>query len=298
MMARFLPLPTILAAVVATALATPLALLPARAEAQDFLQRLLQQAPGLAADAVHSRDALLGTIDEGQEHRMGQTASAVLLGAAPLLGDPIAQSYLNVVGRWLTLHIERPDLPWRFGILDDGTVNAFAAPGGYVFITRGLFLMLRSEHELAGVLGHEIGHVLRRHHVHALIKQERFRTVLDVFRRASGRDGLLMEALVGATREMYARGLDQEDEYEADRIGAVVAARAGYDPYGLVHVLRTLAGAREDTELTGFFLGTHPPVAERIASLEALLSGLPPPGRRPPLVDSLSSMQDRMRLGP
>ena len=80
------------------------------------------------------------------------------------------QRYVNRVGRWLTLHTERPGLPWHFGVLDHPNVNAFAAPGGYIFVTRGLVEKMHSEAELAGVLAHEIAHVLRKHHLNAIQK--------------------------------------------------------------------------------------------------------------------------------
>ena len=88
-------------------------------------------------------------VPEEKEIQIGRDLSASLLGATPLVDDPAVQSYVNRIGRWLALQTERPDLPWTFAVIDTDTVNAFAAPGGYVFVTRGLFLMLRSEAELA-----------------------------------------------------------------------------------------------------------------------------------------------------
>ena len=107
----------------------------------------------------------LKTVDEAGEVEIGQGVAANLLGAAPLVNDEALQAYVNQLGWWLAQQTERRDLNWRFGVLDTDSVNAFAAPGGYVFITKGLLLNMRSEAELAGVLAHEISHVLQRHHL-------------------------------------------------------------------------------------------------------------------------------------
>ena len=109
-------------------------------------------------------------IDEPEEIAIGKDVASRLLGAAPLVADARMQRYVNHVGRWLAAQTERPDLPWQFGVLDSPNVNAFAVPGGTIFITRGLLERMRNEAELAGVLGHEIVHVLRKHHLKAIQK--------------------------------------------------------------------------------------------------------------------------------
>src|SRR3989344_5488771 len=93
---------------------------------------------------------------EGDEVTLGKDVAANLLGAAPLVNDPALQAYVNKVGMWIALHTSRPNLPWRFGVLDTNSVNAFATPGGYVFITRGMLMRMRDESELAGVLAHAV----------------------------------------------------------------------------------------------------------------------------------------------
>lgn len=231
---------------------------------------------------IGNADVLLGQYSEEQEERLGHAASAVLLGAAPLHANEDVQRYVNRVGAWLARHTERPDLNWRFGVLDSASVNAFAAPGGYVFVTRGLLAILRNESELGGVLAHEIAHVLAQHHLRAMTAQERFKLAADLALEATDKGGLISDALVGVTREVYAKGLSQGDEFEADRMGVVIAARAGYDPYGLSHVLRTIQSAAADTEVTGFFLGTHPSGDDRMQQLRAVLDAgfaVPPPPR-------------------
>ena len=229
----------------------------------------------LIGSAIEKRGVLLGNIDEGTEQQMGRAAAAVLLGAAPALTDPRLQAYVNLVGLWIALHSSRPDLPWRFVVTDDDTVNAFATPGGYVIISRGLFLLMRSEHELAGVLAHEIAHVVAKHHLTAMVDKERMSFALELGKRAADQDGLLVDAVVGAARNLYASGLDKADEYEADEIGAVLAERAGYDRYGLHHALMTLEAVESDPDLMALFKGTHPPIADRLSRLREQLVARP-----------------------
>ena len=149
---------------------------------------------------------------------MGQDFAATLLGAKPLVADPRLQRYVNALGRWLALQTERPDLPWTFGVLDDPGFNAFATPGGYIFVTKGLVMRMHNEAELAGVLAHEIGHVLRKHHLHAAQKAAGFSALSDLFSAASKGGGeKAKEAVVNLTRKLYTSGLDKGDEFEADQ---------------------------------------------------------------------------------
>jgi beta-barrel assembly-enhancing protease len=214
-------------------------------------------------------------INEPQEITLGEGIASNLLGAAPLLDNPAVQQYVNRVGRWLTLQTERPDLPWQFGVLDDNDVNAFAAPGGYVFITKGLLAQMNSEAELAGVLAHEISHVLRKHHLKAIKKGAQTELLSDLANdaiRSNGKDPRLTK-LVSAGTEVYARGLDKNDEYEADRMGVVIAARAGYDPYGLPAVLQTLQSLNPGDSSVALMFKTHPALADRLSQLDQEMSG-------------------------
>ena len=173
------------------------------------------------------------------------------------------------VGRWLASQTERADLPWRFGVLEAPQVNAFAVPGGIVFVTRGLVAGMRSEAELAGVLAHEIAHVLRKHHLAAIQKNAQASLAADALSIAlSDRGSLAREKLIAFGTEMYARGLDKSDELEADRLGVVIAARAGYDAYGLPAVLQTLQAMNPEDSALALMFKTHPAPAERLESLE------------------------------
>lgn len=214
--------------------------------------------------------------DEDEEQEIGAQAANVLLGAAEVIEDEDLQRYVNSVGHWVALHSDRPDLPWTFAVLNDGDINAFAAPGGYVFITAGLLARMRSEAELAGVLGHEIGHVTEKHHLYAIRKEARLK-IAGVLAAAAleseGHDSDRYVALADGAKTIYTRGLDRGDEYEADRIGVVLAARAGYDPYGLPAVLQTLDSLNADSSALALMTATHPSPQSRLEKLDNAMSG-------------------------
>ncbi|OIR04185.1 beta-barrel assembly-enhancing protease precursor [mine drainage metagenome] len=228
-----------------------------------------------AVDTVQKVQKANTDIDEPQEIALGEGIASNLLGAAPLLDNPAAQQYVNRVGRWLALQTERPDLPWQFGVLDDNDVNAFAAPGGYVFITKGLLAQMNSEAELAGVLAHEISHVLRKHHLQAIKKGARTELLSDLANEALKGKGAnpALNKLVSAGTEVYARGLDKSDEFEADRMGVVIAARGGYDPYGLPAVLQTLQSINPSDSSVALMFKTHPALADRLSLLDKEMTG-------------------------
>ncbi|MDO8414126.1 MAG: M48 family metalloprotease [Gallionellaceae bacterium] len=212
---------------------------------------------------------------EPQEITLGQGIASNLLGSAPLLDSPPVQQYINQVGRWLALQTERPDLPWQFAVLDDKGINAFAAPGGYIFITKGLLLRMKTEAELAGVLAHEISHVLKKHHLQAIKKGARTNLMADFAGEALQQQGVnpALTKLVSAGTEIYVRGLDKDDEFEADRMGVVIAARGGYDPYGLPAVLQILQGINAQDSSLALMFKTHPALADRLGLLDKLMAG-------------------------
>ena len=207
-------------------------------------------------------------IDESEEIAIGNDVAARLVGAAPLLADTTVQRYVNRVGRWLASQSERPDLPWRFGVLDAPQVNAFAVPGGTILITRGLLEKMTSEAELAGVLAHEIVHVVRKHHLKAIQKGALAQLSADAAGAAlKNVNSEARSKLVAFGTEMYARGLDKGDELEADRLGVVIAARGGYDAYGLPAVLQTLQGINPADSAVALMFKTHPAPGERLEVL-------------------------------
>jgi predicted Zn-dependent protease len=219
-------------------------------------------------DTVKNVGKAVKEIEEPEEIAIGRDVAARLLGAAPLVADPRLQRYVNHVGRWLAAQTERPDLPWQFGVLDHPNVNAFAVPGGTVFITRGLLEKMRNEAELAGVLGHEIVHVLRKHHLKAIQKGAQTALAGEGLSAAlRERAGPARDKLIAFGTEMYSRGLDKSDELEADRLGIVIAARAGYDAYGLPSVLQTLQAMNAQDSAIALMFKTHPAPGERLDSI-------------------------------
>jgi beta-barrel assembly-enhancing protease len=218
------------------------------------------------------RDAVTAVagVSEQEELAMGREITGRMLGAAPLVNDAVLQAYVNRVGRWIALQSERPDLPWRFAVIDTASINAFAAPGGYVMLTRGLYEILDNEAQLAGVLAHEIGHIVRRHHVTVLQKS----AALSAGAQLAQRDNrsALINNMIGTGAEVFARGLDKSAEYEADAIGVVLAARAGYNPFGLIDVLHKLEARGTADGSLALLFKTHPLPGDRLAQLSDLLT--------------------------
>jgi predicted Zn-dependent protease len=219
-------------------------------------------------------------LSEAEEIALGESVASNLLGAAPLLQDKKLQRYVQQVGMVLAARTERPNLPWHFAVLDDNEFNAFATPGGYIFITRGLLLSLRNEAELAGVLAHEIAHVLRKHHL-AAMKSEAFKnSAAEVGSylveknpqiTKGGKLSPALNAMANVGTGLILRGLDKGDEFEADRMGVVIAARAGYDPYGLPAVLQSLQTVNPNFAGLALMFKTHPSFQSRLDLLAGLM---------------------------
>lgn len=210
-----------------------------------------------------------------EEIELGGNLISGLLGAAPLVDSSELQRYVNDVGFWVASQSERKGLPWRFGVIDSPGINAFAAPGGYIVITLGLFSLLENEAQLAGVLGHEISHVVKKHHLKALQKTMKrgIWAKLGVRALADKDDRATLDKVVNAGVQLYATGLDRDLEYIADNRGVVLAARAGYDPYALLDVLTTIDSINPaESDLT-VMLKTHPPTGKRLDKLARLMDG-------------------------
>ena len=180
-------------------------------------------------------------MSEAQEIQMGAQAHQDVLKEYAALDNPKLQAYVNEVGQRLAKQSHRPELKWHFTVVDSPDVNAFALPGGYVYITRGIMAYLNSEAELAGVVGHEIGHVTARHGV----RQQSAQT-------ATGFGAVLGSILVpglgnqaGATllqtlAQSWTAGYGREHELESDRLGAQYLAKSGYNPQAMIEVIGVL----------------------------------------------------------
>ncbi|HQT32120.1 MAG TPA: M48 family metalloprotease [Thiobacillus sp.] len=217
--------------------------------------------------------ALFGDYTPEQEGRIGKQVSGDLLGAVPLVRDDKLQRYVNQVGNWVALQSGSKERVWHFGVLDSEDINAFAAPGGYVFVTKGLYRRLNNEAELAGVLGHEIAHVTQRHHLKVLKQSSLISALGQVASSKAQSSDQVVQNLIGNGAEILARGLDKSAEFEADRIGMAYAARAGYTPWGLPDVLQDLVALPARDERTSLLYKTHPHPADRLATLGESIGG-------------------------
>jgi predicted Zn-dependent protease len=235
------------------------------------------QAKPAAGDSTQKSDSgsdsnalafgLFGKYSSADEARIGKQIAGDLLGAVPLVRDEALQRYVNEVGNWVALQAGRKDVAWHFGVLDSEDINAFAAPGGYVFVTRGLYKQLNSEAELAGVLGHEIAHVAKKHYLKVLKKSSLISALGEAVGKQVKSNDQTVQNVIGNGAEIMARGLDKDAEFEADRVGVVYAARAGYDPWGLPAVLQDLAALPPKDSRTSLLYKTHPQPSERLTRL-------------------------------
>lgn len=176
-------------------------------------------------------------VDEERELELGHEAHPEILNLYGYYDNPRLQEYVSQVGQALVPHTHRPELSYRFTVLDSPMVNAMATPG-YVYITRGMLAFLNSEAELAGVLGHELAHITARHTARRIGQQQTvdiIKLVLDV-----AADSALVDSAANILGEAHLRGYGRENELEADRLGARYAALAGYDPEALLEVIRIL----------------------------------------------------------
>ncbi len=215
----------------------------------------------------------LTTVSEAQEIELGRETDAEVVEALGLYEDERLSKMVERVGGMLAEQSERPQLPWTFRVLDEPAVNAFALPGGYVYATRGLLVHLQSEHELAAVLGHEIGHVTARHGVVQLRKSRVAAASVGVFRVV---DPNLRHVggLAASTAGLALLKHSRDDEYEADTLGLRYAGKAGYAPGAAVGVFDVLVGVSrvEQSERVPSWLSTHPDPELRRARVESLVS--------------------------
>ncbi len=220
-------------------------------------------------------DQIRGKVSTEEEIEIGGNLIAGLLGASALVDNPRLQRYVNDVGFWVAAQSSRSELPWRFGVLKSKGINAFAAPGGYIVITRGLYQLLENEAQLAAVLAHEITHVVRKHHLKALQKtmKREFLSDLTTGVVSDRENRKKMQKLINSGVQLYATGLDRRYEFEADQRGVVLAARAGYDPFAFLDVLTTIDSINPDSEELTVLMNTHPPTGDRLDTLARKMDG-------------------------
>jgi predicted Zn-dependent protease len=219
----------------------------------------------------------LSLVSEQQEIQMGQQGAQQVAQEIGLINDQALQNYLQGVGAALAAKSERPNLPWTFRAVDDPSPNAFALPGGFIFVTRGLLDLMNNEAELASVVGHEIGHVTARHSVQQMSQQQLAQLALGV--------GAILSPTVAQLGGAASQGLGllflkygRDDERQADDLGFRYALTGGWDVRYMDDVFRSLQRLGEASKQSPLpsWLSTHPGEAERIQSIDAKLAQLQP----------------------
>jgi predicted Zn-dependent protease len=219
-----------------------------------------------------SGDRELVLISEAQEIEMGRQGAAEVATTIGLHPDAALQSYVSEMGQALAARTERPQLAWEFRVVDDAAVNAFALPGGFVFVTRGLLTHMTNEAELASVLGHESGHVAARHSVQQMTRQQIAALGLgigSVLSSTAAEFGGVAGAGLGLLFLKYSR----DDETQADRLGFRYALEGGYDTREMIQVFEML---QQDQLLSGVgklpeWQATHPDPGNRIDEVTRLV---------------------------
>lgn len=215
-------------------------------------------------------------ISERREIEMGREADQQIVAALGLYDDAELQSYIQDLGDRMSGLSERPNLPWTFRVVDDPVVNAFALPGGFIYITRGIMVHLSSEAQLASVVGHEIGHVTGRHSVEQISRSQFLQLGLGVgsilsptFRDLSG--------IAGAGLGLLTLKFGRDDERQADDLGLRYMRRAQYDPRempGVFELLGRVSQARGGGGGPPEWLSTHPDPENRKERIEAAIAAL------------------------
>ncbi len=223
-----------------------------------------------AEEKQHDRYEQLSTSLK-DEKEVGRQMAAKLAGSFGLYNNPGVSKYVSLVGLTVAAQSSRPEITYRFIVLKSEEVNALATPGGYIFVTTGLLKSLRSESELAGILGHEIAHVTERHMYTAIAPKREVsaaETLTRLMSRGASDIGFSLGKIVNAGMDLLLEtGLGPEKESEADAVGITFAMSAGYLPGSLLEYLRYLAGQNSTVKVSK----THPPFPQRIASLVAYL---------------------------
>jgi predicted Zn-dependent protease len=222
------------------------------------------------------------SFSDEEEMAMGSKAAAQTEKQLRILEDKLLETYLDHVGQKLAQASRRPQLQYHFKVVDKSSVNAFSLPGGYVYVNRGLLDFVENESELAGVLGHEIGHVVAYHSMNDVAR----RMLVDRLMYEGKRAGFLNDQQVQDVLQRYGgpillfvdRKFSREEESEADLLGLYNTLRAGWDPEGLVSFLTRLRKFSANPDLVQSLLLKHPLPLERVQALRNELQQHPPSG--------------------
>jgi predicted Zn-dependent protease len=232
-------------------------------------------AAGCAVNPATGKSQLM-LVSQDQEIAMGRQADSAVVATIGLYPDAGWQSYIQQLGARLAATTERPGLPWTFRVVDDPAVNAFALPGGFVYVTRGLLTYLTNEAELASVVGHEIGHVTARHTAAEMSKQQLIGLGLGIGSLANSQVARYAGTASQALGILYLK-FSRDDESQADQLGLRYMGRANFDPRQMPEVLRMLErlSTGEGGGRLPAWLDTHPSPVNRVAAVTAQIAVLP-----------------------
>jgi predicted Zn-dependent protease len=207
-------------------------------------------------------------ITDQQERQIGEQVSTNLRNKYGVYQDQDVAKYVSLVGTVLAQASTRPTLDWKFIVLDTDGVNAFASPGGFIHITRGLLGLIKNEAELAGVLGHEITHVTAKHTIRYIQQGKMVSLTADEAGGGSYQNALVAKVSEKAYHLILDGEFSRDDENEADKIGVQLANKLGYAPSGLVDVLKKIDARNSGREDRNGLFASHPATKDRIAKLE------------------------------
>jgi len=235
----------------------------------------------LRAEEPTPTKAFYNTFNDEEEIAMGRQAAEETDKQMVILDAPLLTAYLNNLGKKVAQASRRPQLQYSFKIVNTDSVNAFSLPGGYIYVHRGLLDFVVSESELAGVLAHEVGHIVAYHSMNDVARRYLIDQGMYQLKKAGALDNQQMVDMLqkyGGPILLFAdRKFSREEESEADMLGLYNAIRAGYDPQGLVSSLSRLSKFTGNPTLVEALLMNHPLPAERVTALRAELQQHPPP---------------------
>jgi predicted Zn-dependent protease len=259
---------------------------------------ILALAAGCAVNPATGKHQL-ALVSQSQEIGMGKEAAAEVAQSVGIYADARLNRYVAEVGHRLAAASERPDLPWSFQVVDDAAVNAFALPGGPVFVTRGLLAHLENEAQLATVIGHEIGHVTAKHAVSRISKAELAQLGLGVGMIFSDTARQLGQAELAAMQVLFLK-FSRDDENQADELGLRYAYRTKYDVREMPEVFATLKRVSDEGQGSRVpeWLATHPDPENRVEKTEARLKKLPIQGPLAVNTEPYLKVIDGMEFGP
>jgi beta-barrel assembly-enhancing protease len=239
--------------------------------------------------------AQLFGISEQQEIQIGQEVEKQLASKPGFVNDPVQTQYVADLGHRLARVSERPNLPWTYHILKDNTVNALAAPGGFIFVTAGLLPFVRSENEMGFVLGHETTHIAHRHAVDLAQRDMQLQVGALLLSQILFHGNLAAYQLSQVGRAMLDAKYSRAKEFEADHYGVIFAQKAGFDPNASVSFFDRLHQLEaQSPQSVGSIFASHPPTPDRIKAVQAELRqmGYPVAGvATPPLSPSVPAAQ-------